>query len=268
MKNKIVAVMLLCGLLVGCGSNNDITTSGVATVIEQQSALSIFEQAEKNALSYNLRSIIINQYNGRDLISTTEVYGNLIDDTYGVLYVDKDGEENIIKTQCFQDSPSTQRYILTEYGWVMADGQDTWRETFMGLFDFIIPESLTLVDESEYEFSDETKDSYLLEQVTKSEDGEQIYYIGMYVNKESMLPELVSFQVYNKADGTDTDEDGNTYTNVMSESTSYLLGYFSEGDDGYSDVIDATAIPTDNVITQEEYNTMYWKEVENGETNN
>lgn len=268
MKKKIVAVMLLCGLLVGCGSKDDMTTNGVASVIEQQSAMAIFEQAEANALSYNFRSIIINQYNGRELLSTTEVYGNLVDNTYEVLYVDKDGGENIIKTQCFQDSPSTQRYILTEYGWVMADGQDTWRETFLGLFDFITPESLTLVDESEYEFTDETKDSYLLEQVTKSEDGEQIYYIGIYVNKASMLPELVSFQVYNKADGSETDENGNTYTNVMSESTAYLLGYFDENSENYHDIIDATSIPTDNVITQEEYNTMYWKEVENGETNN
>lgn len=268
MEKRIVLLMLLCGIITGCGVQEDITTSGVATVIEQKSAMSIFEQAEENALSYNFRSIIINQYNGRDLQSTTEVYGNLESDTYEVLYVNTDGEENIIKTQCSKESSSTTRYILTEYGWVTAEGQDTWRETFMGLFNFINPDSLTLVDDSEYELSDNTKDCYLLEQVTKSEDGEQIYYIGIYVNKEYMLPELLSFQVYKKADGTDTDESGNTYTNVMSESTSYLLGYFEEGSDGYDAIIDATTIPTENVITQEEYDNMYWREVENGETNN
>ncbi len=268
MKKRFIAALMLCSLLVGCGNTNEVTTSGVATAIEQGSAMSIFEEAEKNALSYNFRSIIINQYNGKDLVSTTEIYGNLEDDTYEVLYVDKDGEENIIKTQCSRESSSTTRYILTEYGWVTATGNDTWRETFMNLFDFITPESLTLVNESEYEFSEDAKDCYLLEQVTKSEDGEQIYYIGVYVNKEYMVPELVSLQVYNKADGTDTDENGNIYTNVISESTSYLLGYFKEGDEGYDAIVEATSIPAENVITSEEYNNMYWKEVENGETNN
>lgn len=268
MRKRFIISILLCFLLAGCGESDEITTRGVATAIEQQSAMSIFEQAEKNALSYNFRSIIINQYNGKDLVSTTEIYGNLRDDTYEVLYVNEDGDENIIKTQCSQESSSTTRYILTEYGWVTAEGEDTWRQTFMNLFDFITPEGLTLVDESEYEFSDETKDCYLLEQVTKSEDGSQIYYIGIYVNKEQMVPELLSLQVYNKAEGTDTDEDGNVYTNVISESTSYLLGYFREGDAGYEAVIDATSLPEDNIITSEEYNNMYWKEVENVETDN
>lgn len=268
MKKKYVAMVLLCSILTGCGGRDAITSNGVAQVIEQQSASAIFEQAEQNALSYNFRSIIINQYSGKDLVSTTEVYGNLDTDVYEVLYVNTDGEENIIKTQCSQESSSTTRYILTEYGWVTADGNDTWRQTFMNLFDFISPENLTVVDESEYELSDDTKDCYLLEQVTKSEDDGQIYYIGVYVNKEKMVPELVSLQVYDKADGTDTDEDGNIYTNVISESTSYLLGYFEEGDDGYDAIVEATTIPTENVITSEEYNNMYWKEVENGETDN
>lgn len=268
MKKRFVTAVLLCALMVGCGETNEITTDGVTSAIEHQSASAIFEQAEKNALSYNFRSIIINQYNGQELISTTEIYGNLRDDTYEVLYVDTDGEEKIIKTQCSQESPSTTRYILTEYGWVTVQGQDTWRQTFINLFDFITPENLSLVDESEYESSDETKDFYLLEQVTKSEDDEQIYYIGIYVNKEYMVPELLSLQVYNKADGTDTDEDGNVYTNVISESTSYVLGYFKEGDENYNDIIEATAIPVEDVITQEEYDNMYWKEVENGETDN
>lgn len=268
MRKRFVVAMLLCTLLVGCNGTSEVRSNGVAAVLEQQGATAIFEQAEKNALSYNFRSIIINQYNGKDLVSTTEVYGNLVDDTYEVLYVNIDGEENIIKTQCSQDSPSTTRYILTKYGWVVSEGQDTWRETFMNLFDFVTPDSLTLVDESEYQFSDETRNCYLLEQVTKSEDGEQIYYIGIYVNKDYMVPELVSFQVYNKADGTDTDENGNQYTNVISESTSYLLGYFDEGSSGYDAIIEATTIPEENIITSEEYNNMYWREVENGETNN
>lgn len=268
MRKRFVAITLLCSLLTGCGKQNEIVTKGVATAMEQQSAYSIFKEAEENALSYNFRSIIINQYNGKDLVSTTEIYGNLEDDTYEVLYVDKNGDENIIKTQCSQESSFTTRYILTEYGWVMADGNDTWRETFMNVFDFITPESLTLVSDSEYEFSDDAKDCYLLEQVTKSEDGSQIYYIGVYVNKDYMVPELASLQVYNKADGTDTDEYGNAYTNVISESTAYLFGYFKEGDSGYDAVIEATSIPTENVITSEEYSNMYWKEVENGETDN
>lgn len=268
MKRKLLSVLLMCGMLVGCGRTNEITTKGVAEAIEQKSAMGIFEQAEKNALSYNFRSIIINQYNGKDLVSTTEIYGNLLDDTYEVLYVDKDGGENIIKTQCSTESPSTTRYILTEYGWVIAEGRDTWRDTFMNLFDFVTPESLTLVDESDYEFSDEAQDCYLLEQVTKSEDGSQIYYIGVYVNKEFMVPELVSLQVYNQAEGTDTDEDGNKYTNVISESTAYLLGYFTEDSDEYATIVEATSIPTENIITEEEYNSMYWKEVENVETDN
>lgn len=268
MKKRLIMVLLLCSLMTGCGSARDMTTDGVAPLLEQQSAMAIFEQAEENALSYSFRSIIINQYNGKELNSTTEIYGNLRDNTYEVLYVDKDGEEDIIKTQCSTESPSTTRYILTEYGWVTAEGQDTWRETFMNLFDFITPESLTLVDESEYEFSEDAKDCYLLEQVTKSAEDGQIYYIGVYIDKELMVPELVSLQVYDMAEGTDTDEDGNVYTNIITESTAYLLGYFEEGSEGCKAVIEATSIPTENVITSEEYNKMYWKEVENVETNN
>lgn len=276
--SKLLCLTMCVLCLTACGDKEASSTGGDGAEL---SAVEVYNKMLETIDDYKYVALYCATTDSSlETVSSAELYGDLEKNEYTSIYVDSDTETlyTVKLKQNVDDITAGTKYIASDYGWIESetDENDDYRSIFTTFFDFVSPDNLSM----DLDYTNDVKsdaidysDYYILEESAQSEDKVYIYYSCVLVNKETFLPAFVNVQTYDKSKSSNEAIDAedvdnlNNYTNILVSSKTYQLGYYddltTEAGKFYAE---ANAMPTeDNIITQEEYNELYWKA--NGESN-